>query len=104
MNKSSSGRKRLTITLSVIFALAVVMGAGPGVYLVNPDADNPDATFTFLGMPVIYAWVTFWFLVQAIVVLVAYYRLWGSSPTDDSQRTEKAPGTTGVGQTVPDED
>ena len=32
MNKSPSGRKRLTITLSAIFALAVVMGAA-NVYL-----------------------------------------------------------------------
>jgi len=93
MNNSSSGRKRLTIALSVIFALAIVMGAGPGMYLVNPDADDPDATFTFLGMPVIYAWVTFWFLVQAVVVLVAYFRLWDGASTDDSQRPEKPTGT-----------
>ncbi len=103
MNKPSSGRKRLTIALSVIFALAIVMGAGPGIYLVNPDADDPDATFTFLGMPVIYAWVTFWFLVQAIVVLVAYWRLWDSASGDDSQRTGKTSKTTEVGQAVPDE-
>lgn len=93
MKKTSSGRKRLTIALSIIFALAVVMGAGPGMYLVNPDSGDPDAKFTFLGMPVIYAWVTFWFLVQAIVVLVAYFRLWDGASDDDSERPEKPPGT-----------
>lgn len=103
MNKSSSGRRRLTIALSVIFALAVVMGAGPGMYLVNPNPDDPDATFTFLGMPVIYAWVTFWFLIQAIVVLVAYFRLWDRASGDDSQRTGKTSKIAEVGQAVPDE-
>ncbi|MBC8877140.1 MAG: hypothetical protein H8E44_47535 [Planctomycetes bacterium] len=95
MNESpSAGRKRLAVVLSVIFALAIVMGGGPGMYLVNPDADDPDATFTFLSMPVIYAWIVFWFLVQAGVVLVAYYRLWDSTPTDDSRPTERSSGTT----------
>ncbi len=103
MNKSSSGRKRLTIVLSVVFALAIVMGAGPGMYLVNPDANDPGARFTFLSMPIIYAWISFWFLVQAGVVVVAYYGLWDTASDDDSQRADKTSRTTKVGQAVPDE-
>ena len=34
-------RKRLTIVLSLIFCLALVMGAGPGIYLINPDPSDP---------------------------------------------------------------
>jgi len=103
MNDSSSARrKRLAIVLSVIFALAIVLGGGPGMYLVNPDTDDPDAAFTFLGMPIIYAWIVFWFLVQAGVVLVAYYRLWDGTTTADSRPKKKSSGTTGVGQAVPD--
>lgn len=104
MNKPSSGRKRLTIALSIIFALAIVMGAGPGMYLVNPDVDAPDAAFTFLGMPIIYAWIAFWFLVQAGVVVVAYYGLWDTASGNDSERAQETPRTANVGQAVPDED
>ena len=94
MNRSSSAqRRRLAIVLSAVFVMAIVMGAGPGMYLVNPDADSPDATFTVLGMPVLYAWVVFWFLVQAGVVLVAYFRVWDRSANGDSQHSEKLPGT-----------
>lgn len=104
MNKPPSGRKRLTIVLSAIFALAIVMGAGPGMYLVNPDSDDPDATFTFLSMPIIYAWIAFWFLVQAGVVVVAYYGLWDTASGNDSKRADETSRTKDVGQAVPDED
>ncbi|MBT3569895.1 MAG: hypothetical protein HN494_13675, partial [Opitutae bacterium] len=42
---------------------------------VNPSPDNPSTT-TFLGMPVLFAWSSFWFFVQAGVVLAAYRKLW----------------------------
>ena len=48
--------KRLAVVLSALFVLAVVIGAGPGIYLINPNPADPDAVFTVLGMPVIYAW------------------------------------------------
>ena len=54
----------------------MVMGPGPGLYLVNPDPGDLAGTFTLLGIPVIYLWALFWSLVQAIVVLVAYVFLW----------------------------
>jgi hypothetical protein len=68
-------KTRLSKILASIFLFALVMGPGLGLYLVNPSPDNSSTT-TFLGMPVLFAWASFWFFVQAGVVLVAYRKLW----------------------------
>jgi hypothetical protein len=73
---SAQSRKRLRAVLIVVFAIAIVMGAGPGLYLVNPDPSDPGTNVTWLGVPIVYAWVILWFLVQACVVVVAYLFLW----------------------------
>ena len=67
-------RRRLTVRLTLVFLLALVMGPGPGAYLLDPDT-----VFTCLGFPVpaLYAWLVLWFLVMAMVVVVASARLWG---------------------------
>ena len=65
----------LSKILAAIFIFAVIMGPGPGLYLVNPSPEDAT-TATFLGMPVLFAWAVFWFFVQAGVVLVAYCKLW----------------------------
>jgi hypothetical protein len=76
-HNEKSKRQKLSIVLSVIFVFALVMGAGPGIYLVNPDPADPAATLTIWGgIPVIYAWVTFWYLVEATVTATAYFCLW----------------------------
>lgn len=67
--------RRLAVLLSVVFAVAVIMGPGPGILLVNPGPDEATAR-TVLGMPVIYAWTAFWFGVQVVVVLLSYRFLW----------------------------
>ena len=77
---SPERRKRLTIILSVLFAIAMIMGPGPGIWLVNGDPTNPDSRFIFAGIPILYLWAVGWFFVQAAVVLVAYLKLWD---TDD---------------------
>jgi hypothetical protein len=59
-----------------VFALALIMGPGPGLYWINPDTSDPNAVFLILGMPIVYVWAVFWFFVQAGVVLTAYYTLW----------------------------
>ena len=88
MSRNPLARRRLLgIVLSMIFLLAIVMGAGPGIYLVNPDPADPDASLTFVGMPVVYAWVIFWFLVEAGVVLVAYFTVWNGHRWDASRQT-----------------
>ena len=67
-------RGKLALILSGIFLFALIMGPGPGIYLVNPDSG--DAGVTFLGAPVLYAWAVFWFMVQAAVIVVAYFTVW----------------------------
>ena len=75
MKKPEKGpRRKLAVILSGIFLFAMIMGPGPGVYLVNPDSG--DAGVTFLGAPVLYAWAVFWFMVQAAVIVVAYFTVW----------------------------
>jgi hypothetical protein len=69
-------RKPLATLLAAIFCVALLMGPGPGLYLVNPDPGEPSAEALILGMPVVYAWCVLWFLVQAGVVLAAYFYLW----------------------------
>ena len=66
-NRSQRGRNSILLTAAFFFAM--VMGAGPGVYLVNGKGP-------FLGFPSVYAWVVFWFLVQAGIVVAAYKTIW----------------------------
>ena len=68
-------KTRLSKILAVIFIFAIIMGPGPGLYLVNPSPEDTSPA-TFLGMPVLFAWAVFWFFLQAGVVLVAYFKLW----------------------------
>jgi len=74
--QDKDARRRLSWVLGIIFVIAMAMGAGPGVYLVNPDPSAPGPTPTILGMPILYAWGVGWFFVQAAVVIVAYLTLW----------------------------
>ena len=59
-----------------VFVLALIMGPGPGIELVNPSADPGERAATFLGAPILYVWAVFWFLVMATAVVVAYCKLW----------------------------
>lgn len=60
----------------MVFLLAMVMGTGPGIRLVNPDPTDPDALRTLFGVPILYLWGVLWYLVQAGVILIAYFLLW----------------------------
>ena len=66
--------------LAAIFLLAIIMGPGPGLYLASPSADV-EPTPMILGVPVLYAWVVFWFFVQAVVIIIASCKLW--EPMED---------------------
>ena len=68
----------MKILLIVLFLLAVFLGAGPGIHLVNPDPTDPTATFTTFGLPTIYVWGLLWYFVELGVILVAYFRFWNS--------------------------
>ena len=50
------------------------MDAGSGLHLFNPDP--LDADFVAFGLPVIYVWGPFWYVVQFAVILYAYKYLW----------------------------
>ena len=98
VNRQSSipPSNQLAVVLGVIFVLAVVMGAGPGIYLINPDPANAGPTPTFLGMPVVYAWTVFWTFVQGAVILVAYFCLWNTAEADGESQSKAESGESSI--------
>ena len=66
-------RGKLETVLIVIFLIALVMGPGPGSLLINPHGSEPMFWF---GMPALYVWAVFWFLVQASTILIAATLIW----------------------------
>ena len=68
-------KTQLSKILALIFVFATIMGPGPGLYLVNPSQEEAVPA-TILGMPALFAWAVFWFIVQGGVVIVAYKKLW----------------------------
>lgn len=95
-----ASRRRLGRALFATFVLALVMGPGPGVLLVNPDPLDPEARRFFLGMPIVYAWAAFWLAVQAGCVVAAWRWIWradeeerGSGPASDPATPGGAAGT-----------
>jgi hypothetical protein len=69
-------KRHLGWAVAAVFIVAMVMGSGPGLYLVNPDLADPEARFTVLGLPTIYAWGLLWYAVQLAAVLLAYFKVW----------------------------
>ena len=69
-------KKRLALVLSIAMVFVMLMGPGPGLRLVNPDIENTSASFTVAGIPVIYVWGLFWFVIQVTIILTAYYTVW----------------------------
>jgi hypothetical protein len=69
-------KSRLTKILGALFLFAIIMGPGPGLYLINGYAESGGALF---GVPVLYAWCVFWFVVETVVVLIASKTLWNKS-------------------------
>lgn len=70
---AASKTKRLTWLLSTLFVFALIMGPGPGIYLIN---DYAAAGGTILGLPALYFWAIFWCTVEASVVVAAYFLIW----------------------------
>lgn len=73
MDTPSPPDRRLRLGLVMAFIFALLMGAGPGLYLVNGYA---AAGGTILGMPALYAWAVGWCAVEAVIVLIAYLKVW----------------------------
>ena len=77
-----TSRKRLALVLAAVFVLSMIMGAGPGVLLVN----TPQP---WLGLPSLCTWGLIWYSVQAITAICAYLFVWrdsqdGSASSDNS--------------------
>jgi len=77
-DRSKASHNRLSVILAMVFIFAMIMGPGPGVYLVDPGPDHQGAPVTWLGLPVVYAWAVLWFCVQAAVLVTAYFTVWSS--------------------------
>jgi hypothetical protein len=73
METSPHPDRRWRRGLFIAFFLALFMGAGPGLYLVNGYA---AAGGTFAGVPALYAWALGWCAVEAVIVLIAYLKVW----------------------------
>lgn len=72
---------RLAFALGLAFVVALLMGPGPGVLLLQPSGpDEPPPTI--LGVPGIYAWALLWAAVMGGVVIVAARTVWRSEPAD----------------------
>lgn len=80
-----SGKRRLGWAVAAVFVVAMVMGSGPGLRLVNPDAADPQAVFTLWGLPKIYAWGLLWYAVQLAAILTAYFKLWSQEEVEDGR-------------------
>ena len=63
----------LVRTLTVFFLMALILGPGPGSTLIDGTAEDPNFLF---GVPALYAWVVFWYVVMAGCVVVAARKLW----------------------------
>lgn len=73
--QNTNPRQRLSRILLAAFFFALLMGAGPGIYLVN---DYAAAGGTLLGMPALYAWAVGWCAIEAAIVLIAFLTVWRS--------------------------
>jgi hypothetical protein len=75
----------LGLMLAIVFVIALIMGPGIGTYLINPDPSSADSVYTFLGMPIIYAWSLVWYAIMVTVVVTAYVAVWDK---DEEEPTE----------------
>ena len=83
MDKHHKPRRALGLFLVLLFVLAMIMGVGSGVRLVN----RPD---TLLGLPGIYTWGLFWYAVHIVIVIMAYRFLW-RRPSDPDRCDRERP-------------
>ena len=82
-DRSETGNKGLSIILTLVFILAMVMGPGPGVYLINPSPEHEGPAPTLIGLPIVYAWAVLWFGVQAVVLVTAYFTVWADQEEEE---------------------
>lgn len=71
-------RRKWGAVLAVVFAMALLMGPGPGILLVNTARP-------IFGLPAIYLWGLLWYAVEVSVVVLAYLFVW--SDDEPNQQT-----------------
>ena len=71
-------RNLLRNLLILLFTVAMVMGTGPGVLLVN----RPTSVF---GIPLLYAWGILWYFILVGIAVLASKYLW--KPDDEAEET-----------------
>ena len=76
---------KLEIILCLLFLGAMFMGTGPGLRIINPDPEDPKAIFSIWNLPKIYIWGLFWYIIQLILILVAYFKIWTSNNRCDDK-------------------
>ncbi len=80
---SDTSRKRLGWFLFALFALAMIMGPGPGATLDFVNQPEPS----FFGLPRLYIWGIAWYFVQAFVVVTAYLFVWRDPENGEKEST-----------------
>jgi len=81
---NQSPKSKLGRILTVIFAIALLMGPGPGLVLAN----RPTSVF---GIPSLYFWGLLWYGVEVAVVVIAFFFVWPKDEpvgTDESRKPE----------------
>ena len=73
MTESSKKSARLKIWVALTLLIALLMGPGPGATLIDGSAEAPNQLF---GVPALYLWLVFWWLVMAGCVITAAQCLW----------------------------
>ncbi len=68
--------------LAIAMLVAIAMGPGVGLYLVNPDLDDPEPRVAALGTPVLILWALGWLAVQLTIVVIAYRTVWTDEESD----------------------
>ena len=68
--------------LAAAMLVAIVMGPGVGLYLVNPDLDDAEPRVAVGGVPVLLLWALAWLAVQLSVVIIAYRAVWTDEEDD----------------------
>ena len=82
-DRRETGNKSLPIVLTLVFILAMVMGPGPGVYLIDPGPEHEGPAPTLIGLPIVYAWAVLWFGVPAAVLVTAYFTGWADQEEEE---------------------
>ncbi|QDS91010.1 hypothetical protein EC9_52290 [Rosistilla ulvae] len=73
----STTSRTLSILAAAIVVLALLMGVGPGVLLVNRPS-------MFLGLPLVYSWGIGWYFVMCAVAIVSYRWIWRGEMADET--------------------